>query len=91
MARQKNPAAVALAKLRLKRLSAEERKETARLGGQARAASLSSELRSSISQKAGQVGGKARAQKLSGKRRSEIARKAAAARWAKAKREPRPE
>jgi len=91
MARQKNAAAVALAKLRMKKLSTEERQETARLGGRARAASLSSELRSSISQKAGQVGGKARAEKLSPKRRSDIARKAAAARWAKAKGGPRPE
>jgi len=68
---KKNPHAVALGKL----------------GGKKRVESLTSEELSDIARKGGNVGGRARADKLSSKRRSEIARKAAAARWAKAKRD----
>jgi hypothetical protein len=82
---RKNPAAVALAKLRIKKLSPERRKEIASLGGNARARNLSKEDASAIGRKAGKVGGHARAEKLSSKRRSEIASKAASVRWAKAK------
>jgi hypothetical protein len=80
---KKNPAAVALAKLRIKKLAPERRKEIASLGGKARARVLSEEEAAAIGREAGKVGGRARAEKLSGKRRSEIARQAAAARWAK--------
>ena len=48
---------------------------------------MSAEERAEFASKGGQAGGPARAEKLSSKRRSEIARKAAAARWAKAKRD----
>jgi hypothetical protein len=48
---------------------------------------MSPEERVEFASKGGAVGGRARADKLSSKRRSEIARKAAAARWAKAKKE----
>ena len=48
---------------------------------------MTQEQRSEGARIAGQVGGKVRAEKLSSKRRSEIARKAAAARWAKAKKD----
>jgi hypothetical protein len=67
MARQKNPAAVALGKLGGKK------------GGKARAAALTAEERS----ESARVAAEGRARKLSPKRRAEIARKAAAARWGK--------
>jgi hypothetical protein len=60
---QKNPAAV----------------ELGRLGGKARAESLSREQLSQIAQK----GVRARMRKLSPKRRKDIAKKASAARWSK--------
>jgi hypothetical protein len=54
--RQKNPAAVALAKLRAKSMTEEERRESARVagnvGGKARAAKLTKERRSEIARKA---------------------------------------
>ena len=68
---KKNPHAVALG----------------RLGGKKTAEVLSEEDQREIAGKAGTVGGRAGAEKLSSKRRSEIARKAAAARWAKAKKD----
>jgi len=58
-----------------------------KVGGKARAAKLSAAERQAIARQGGQVGGRARAEKLSSKRRSDIARQAAAARWAKVKRE----
>jgi len=74
---RKNPHAVALG----------------RLGGIARAESLTPEELAAISRKAGKKGGKkggkARAKALTPAERSEISRKAAAARWAK--RKPRQE
>lgn len=66
---------------------AELTSKAGKVGGKARAAKLSAEERQDIARQGGNVGGRARAEKLSGKRRSEIARKAAAARWAKAKRD----
>ena len=54
-----------------------------RLGGLARAESLSPEQRSESSRKAGRVGGRARAAKLTAKQRKAIAKKAAAVRWGK--------
>ncbi len=68
---KKNPHAVALG----------------RLGGKRTAEVLTEQQQQEIASKAGKVGGRARADKLSSKRRSEIARKAAAARWAKAKKD----
>jgi len=84
---KKNLAAVALAKLRVKKLPPERRKEIASQGGKARARALSKEEAAAIGRKAGKLGGRARADKLSSKRRSEIARQAAAARWAKPKKD----
>jgi hypothetical protein len=59
MAKKKNPAAVALAKLRLKRMTAEERREVARrgglVGGKARAKKLSRKERQEIGRKAAEV------------------------------------
>jgi hypothetical protein len=53
---KKNPAAVALASLRMKRMTAEERQEVARLGGlkggKARARKLGSKQRQEIARKA---------------------------------------
>ena len=75
MAHKKNPAAVALGRL------------GGKVGGKVRMETMSAEERAEFASKGGQAGGPARAEKLSSKRRSEIARKAAAARWAKAKRD----
>jgi hypothetical protein len=54
--RRKNPAAVALAKLRAKSMTAEERRQSARkagrIGGKARAARLTSEERKAIAKAA---------------------------------------
>jgi hypothetical protein len=60
MATRKNPAAVALANLRMKRMTAAERREVARLGGKASKAKLTPEQRSAIARKAGLVGGRGR-------------------------------
>jgi hypothetical protein len=85
MARRKNPAAVALAKRRLKAMTPEQRQEVARaggkVGGRARAAKLSKAERTRIASKAGA----ARTQAMTPEQRSQIARKAVEARWAKAK------
>ena len=83
MANRKNPAAVELARQRMKKMSPSERSAVAELGGLARAASLDNEELVRIARKAGQVGGKARARALTKEQRQEIARKAAAARWRK--------
>jgi hypothetical protein len=66
---------------------AELTSQAGKVGGKVRAAKLSAEERQNIARQGGNVGGRARADKLSSKRRSEIARKAAAARWAKAKKD----
>ena len=58
--RKKNPAAVELAKLRMKKMTAEERSEVALLGGEARARKLTPEQRSEIARKAGKAGGRGR-------------------------------
>ena len=63
MAKRKNPAAVALAKLRSKKLSAEERSEIARKAGTASKANLTPEERSAIARKAGLAGGRGRKKK----------------------------
>jgi len=59
MAKRKNPAAVALAKLRARSLTAEERSEIGRMGGAvggtARAKKLSKAERKEIAQKAAQA------------------------------------
>lgn len=60
MARRKNPAAVALANLRMKKMTAEERAEVARKGGAASKAKLTPEERSAIARKAGLAGGRGR-------------------------------
>ena len=83
VAHKKNPAAVALARQRMKKMSPNERSAVAQLGGLARAASLDSEDIVRIARNAGKVGGKARARALTKEQRQEIARKAAAARWGK--------
>jgi hypothetical protein len=77
MARRKNPYAVGLARLRMKRMTAAERQAVARLGGQARTASTTPEERSAIARKG--------AEALSPEQRQAKARAAAKARWAKAK------
>jgi hypothetical protein len=71
----KNPHAVALGRLGGKK------------GGLARAQSLSAEERIKSATKAGKFGGIARAKKMTKAQRSESARRAAAARWAKARKE----
>jgi hypothetical protein len=63
MAKKKNPAAVALAKLRLTRLSSEERSAVGRAGAAARHRSLTPEERREIARKAGQAGGRGRKKK----------------------------
>jgi general stress protein YciG len=78
--RKKNRAAVALAKLRAKSLTAEERSEIARKAGKASRAALTPEERSAVARKAGLAGGRGRKEK---ERRSEIARLAVEAREAK--------
>jgi len=83
VAKKKNPAAVALARQRMKKMSARERSAVAALGGSARAALLDSEEIVRIARNAGKAGGKARARVLTKEQRQEIARKAAAARWGK--------
>ena len=60
MATRKNPAAVALANLRMKRMTAEQRAEVARQGGKASKRKLTPEQRSEIARKAGQAGGRGR-------------------------------
>lgn len=60
---RKNPAAVALAKLRMKRLTAEERQEIARQGGKASRGKLTPEQRSESARKAGLAGGRGRKKK----------------------------
>ena len=57
---RKNPAAVELAKLRMKKMTAEERSDVALLGGEARAKKLTPEQRSEIARKAGKAGGRGR-------------------------------
>jgi general stress protein YciG len=58
--RKKNRAAVALANLRAKSLTAEERSEIARKAGKASRAALTPEERSAIARKAGLAGGRGR-------------------------------
>lgn len=60
MARRKNPAAVALAKLRSKKLTAAQRSEIASKAGKASRAKLTPEERSAIARKAGLAGGRGR-------------------------------
>ena len=60
MGKKKNDAAVALAKLRMKRMSPEERQEVARKGGEATRENLSANERSAIARKAGLAGGRGR-------------------------------
>jgi|SRR5215471_10449146 len=56
----RNPAAVALANLRLEKLTPERRKQIARKGGAASKAKLTPEERSAIARKAGLAGGRGR-------------------------------
>ena len=60
MAKRKNPAAVALARRRMKTMTAKERAAIARLGGKASKAGLTPEQRSEIARKAGLAGGRGR-------------------------------
>lgn len=60
MAKKKNEAAVALAKLRMKRMTQDERSEVARKAGIASKAALSPEQRSEIARKGGLAGGRGR-------------------------------
>jgi hypothetical protein len=60
MARRKNQAAVALAKLRAKSLTKQERAEIASKAGKARLTKLTPEQRSEIARKAGKAGGRGR-------------------------------
>jgi hypothetical protein len=63
VAKKKNAAAVALAKLRMKKMSAEERSDVARQGAHGRSAKLTPEQRSEIARKAGLAGGRGRKKK----------------------------
>ena len=60
MAKRKNAAAVALAALRMKKMTPEERAEVGRKGAIARKANLTPEERSAIARKAGLAGGRGR-------------------------------
>lgn len=60
MAKKKNPAAVALAKLRAASLTKRERSEIASKAGKARLSKLTAEERSAIARKAGKAGGRGR-------------------------------
>lgn len=60
MAKRKNAAAVALAGLRMKKLTPEQRSEIARQGGSASKSKLTAEQRSAIARKAGLAGGRGR-------------------------------
>jgi hypothetical protein len=66
MAKGKNPAAVALAKLRAKSMTPEERQDSARtaglVGGRARAESLTAKRRKEIAQKAAKARWKGKSQ-----------------------------
>lgn len=82
--KKRNPAAVALGKLRAK--SGPDMAATGRLGGLAKAANMSKDEKAAFAAMAsqgGKAGGAARATKLTPEQRREIAAKAAAARWAK--------
>ena len=57
---KKNPAAVALAQLRAKSLTKEERSEIARKAGKARLTKLTPAQRSEIARNAGKAGGRGR-------------------------------
>lgn len=84
--RTKNRAAVALAKLRMVKMTAEERQAVSRQGGLARAENLDAASLSEIGRLGGAKGGKARARSLTPEQRAEIAKKAAEARWGKSAR-----
>ena len=56
----KNPAAVALAKLRAKSLTEQQRAEIASKAGKARLTKLTPQQRSEIARKAGKAGGRGR-------------------------------
>lgn len=60
MAKKKNAAAVALAALRMTKMTAEERAEVGRKGAAVRKAKLTPEQRSEIARKAGLAGGRGR-------------------------------
>jgi hypothetical protein len=60
MAKKKNPAAVAMAKLRAKSLTKTERQAIAKKAALARSAKLSAEQRAEIARKAGKAGAAAR-------------------------------
>jgi hypothetical protein len=60
MAKRKNPVAVQLAKLRMKRMTAEERSAVAAAGAKARNLKLTPEQRTEIARKAGKAGGRGR-------------------------------
>jgi len=64
MAKRKNPAAVALAKRRMTKMTPEERAEVARQGGKASRAKLTPEQRSESARKAGLAGGRGRKKAL---------------------------
>ena len=85
MARRKDPVAVALARRRMQKMTPEERRAVARLGGlasaRARARTMTKAQRTAMARKAGM----ARSQALTPEARRAIAKKAIAARWAKAK------
>ena len=60
MAKKKNPLAVGLAKLRMKKMSSEERSAVGRAGAAARNRNLTPEERSAIARRAGKAGGRGR-------------------------------
>jgi len=60
MAKRKNPAAVALSRRRMTKMTAEQRADVARQGAAARNTKLTPEQRSEIARKAGLAGGRGR-------------------------------
>ncbi len=66
---RKNTAARALAQLRMKRMTAEERSAAAKLGAEGRNAKLTPDERQAIARKAGLAGAAARWGKKEGKKR----------------------
>lgn len=60
VAKKKNPAAVALANLRMKKMTAAQRSEVASKAGVARTEKLTAAQRSEIARKAGLAGGRGR-------------------------------
>jgi hypothetical protein len=71
--KRKNPAAVALAKLRAESLTPEQRSEIGRMGGEARMQNTTAKERKEIGRRAGLASAKARKKKAKQRRAAEVA------------------